>query len=324
MMQRNTLTAAERKARRQQAKEKRAAKKEMTRAAGMDSENKPMPTALLAEYKALRYDYGLVSQQHRRTVQDAAVDIRRREKRAVEDMFAIGRRLVEVKDLLPHGEFEKWIVIEFDYSLTFARQLMNVDRRLGSKSTLCVVLGTSIIRLLSAPTVPDEALDVVLELANSRGKAPTIIEVQQIIQRYQTHVLEQSPAPRMIEMKAETPAVAMTTTEPPVPQLTGTQRVTGDTVGSSALTVPQVSIGSNEITIDAEYTVVAPALTLAEWWAMMPKGEMTLRDWLLIFETAKVGATYVREGRPALNLSVGNFLVPVSQLIHAIEKELKK
>ena len=68
-MQRNTLTAAERMARKQKAKEQRMAKKEMTRAAGMTTERKP-PASLLAEYKALRYDYGLVSQQHRRTVQD--------------------------------------------------------------------------------------------------------------------------------------------------------------------------------------------------------------------------------------------------------------
>jgi hypothetical protein len=99
-------------------------------------------------------------------------------------MFAIGRRLVEVKDLLPHGQFEKWVVIELDYSLTFARQLMNVDRRLGAKSTQCVGLGTSIIRLLAAPWVPEEAIDHVLMLMQSRGKRPNISEVEAILEGY--------------------------------------------------------------------------------------------------------------------------------------------
>ena len=63
-----------------------------TRHSGLQTESSPGATsgALLAEYNALRYDYAKISDKHRRTVQDAAVDIHRREKRAVEDMFAIG------------------------------------------------------------------------------------------------------------------------------------------------------------------------------------------------------------------------------------------
>lgn len=128
----------------------------------------------------LRYNYSEISAEHRETVREAAIDIRQRTKRASEDIVAIGRKLCEVKELLPHGQFTDWVTEEFDLSIRTAQNLMAVANRFEGKNATVAFLGTSVLYLLAAPSTPDEAIDAVVERAQA-GEAVTKAETQQII-----------------------------------------------------------------------------------------------------------------------------------------------
>ncbi len=45
----------------------------------------------------------------------------------------IGRKLTEAKEMLPHGEWGKWLKTEVDYSKTTANNLMKIFQEYGSE-----------------------------------------------------------------------------------------------------------------------------------------------------------------------------------------------
>lgn len=128
----------------------------------------PQPNYYLAKKATgLRYDYAQVPEAHREQVQRAALDIKRRLKRTVEDMIEIGLRLNEVKQLLP-GKFNDWIADEFSMSRRTAFEFRNVADRFADKSAIIALLSPTIVRLLAAPSVPDELASAVIELNQAR------------------------------------------------------------------------------------------------------------------------------------------------------------
>jgi len=128
----------------------------------------------------LRYNYSEIAAEHHETVREAALDIRQRTKRASEDIVAIGRKLCEVKELLPHGQFTDWVTEEFDLSIRTAQNLMAVANRFGSINATVASLSTSVLYLLAAPSTPDAAIDAVVERAQA-GEEVTKAKAQQII-----------------------------------------------------------------------------------------------------------------------------------------------
>ena len=60
----------------------------------------------------LKYDYEAIAAANRKTVIDAAAEIKGHETRARESMLRIGQKLSNVKALLPHGQFSDWCQIE--------------------------------------------------------------------------------------------------------------------------------------------------------------------------------------------------------------------
>jgi hypothetical protein len=49
---------------------------------------------------------------------------------------------------------------------------------------------------------------------------------------------------------------------------------------------------------------------------------MSLANWLLIFQTAKIGAANAGTLEPRLKLAITNVMVPWSKFVNAVEKEL--
>lgn len=132
----------------------------------------------------LRFDYSQVDEAHREQVMDAAVDIRRRTQQAQDDLVAAGQRLNEVKDFLPHGQFEKWLGTEFNLSVRMAQNLMNVARRFDGKNETVSLLNSSVLYMLASPSVPDVAVEQVVSEAQTSGASPTKARVREIIARH--------------------------------------------------------------------------------------------------------------------------------------------
>ena len=126
----------------------------------------------------LNYDYSQIDPAVRDAVVSAAVAVKRQESQVRESILIVGRRLIEVKDLLDHGEFEHWCDVEFGMSARTARNMMNAARVFGDKSETVSVLSDSALYLLSAPSTPDEVRAEVIEVARASGVSPTKAAIQ--------------------------------------------------------------------------------------------------------------------------------------------------
>lgn len=130
--------------------------------------------------RQLRWDYGQVAPEHRKAVEDAAVDIAVAGRRMASNVVQIGQRLNEVKKLLEHGLFTDWCEVEFGT----AQRWMSVAETLGDKSDKLSHLGSSVLYLLAADSTPEAVREAVIEEAASTGRAPAVAEVRQAIRLF--------------------------------------------------------------------------------------------------------------------------------------------
>jgi len=142
-----------------------------------DSTTQPnTPTTLaLFSYDALEPDT-------RAYVQERTVEIRALMVRAAQDIVSIGGKLTDVKARLQHGQFGAWIEREFQMSAVSAWNFMRVYTRFGDKSSIIedLNLGPTVLYLLAAPSVPDEAVELMLDRARA-GEHVTVADVKQAI-----------------------------------------------------------------------------------------------------------------------------------------------
>jgi hypothetical protein len=83
--------------------------------------------------------------------------IRELMRRAAGHVIEIGRRLLEVKDRLPHGRFGDWLRAEFEMEPRLAQNLMNVARRFKSETVSHLPITPAALYMLAAPSTPDRA-----------------------------------------------------------------------------------------------------------------------------------------------------------------------
>jgi Protein of unknown function (DUF3102) len=143
----------------------------------------------------LRYDYETIDVAHRATVRIAAVEIKSALRRTQEDLIRIGQRLLEVKEVLPHGQFQDWLKAEFALSDRMARRFMNVAEVYGGKTDTVSVLSGSALMLLAAPSTPRAAREAVEQEAKATGNSPTKKRTEQIIDAYKEPTRSEPPAP---------------------------------------------------------------------------------------------------------------------------------
>lgn len=139
-------------------------------------------TAMLVEQPAidLHYDYEQLPKAHREQIKRSALTIKPRLKRAAEDIFVIGRELSAIKENFPHGEYGRWLDIEFGLSDRMAQRFVNVYARLGIKSDKLSVLPPSTLYMLSAKSTPDEAIQEIAKQIEVQGRL-SVAYVEQAI-----------------------------------------------------------------------------------------------------------------------------------------------
>jgi hypothetical protein len=251
---------------------------------------KPAPLAV-DKYAALEFNYALIEDDYQRgLMQQAASDIRARLRRSIADMIEIGQQLKEIQELLDHKRFYEWAQIEFGLSRGSIFEFIQIYMRFAENRSIIERFFTpTIVRRLAAVSVPDAAVEQVIEAARTNGKRLRVQDAMAIVRPY------------------------MPVKQPRPKQLAGP-------------VVPEPEPDEPDA-IEAEYTVVtepgSPLGTFAEWLAAMP-AELSLRDHLAILELAKGSATRMRNVRPSLYNAVSNVMMQWSQLIHAVEQELRK
>lgn len=86
-------------------------------------------TSALAEAEEYKYNYSGLDKEVAKTLRNVTCDIRRRSLHLAIEIATIGKKLIEVKEMLPHGEFLNWIDKEFTqpgyFTAAAARNYMN-------------------------------------------------------------------------------------------------------------------------------------------------------------------------------------------------------
>ena len=125
--------------------------------------------------EVLSFDYSFLVEEDLFFVRDRTRKIKQLRRRATQDIIDIGTYLIEVKDKLKHGQFEKWIKAEFEWSGTTAKRFMAVASTFKSTSLVDLenIVNTALY-VLASPTTPQEAV----EEAISRAKEGETISEQ--------------------------------------------------------------------------------------------------------------------------------------------------
>lgn len=150
----------------------------MTRTATPDILGVVMAGPVAEIAAALRYDYAQLGDDGP-AVREHAIQIKVNERRANDAVVEAGRHLIAVKASLPHGQWEDWLQVEFHMSDRTARTMMSVAERFDGKTEMISDLSSSVLGLLASPSVPDAAVEAVIE-ANANGKV-TVPQAKQII-----------------------------------------------------------------------------------------------------------------------------------------------
>lgn len=123
----------------------------------------------------LGFDYSQVDEAYRDEVQAAAQSIHELERGVMGGLIEIGKRLIEVKGMLPHGQFADWCAAEFDLDPRAAQRYMNVAREYGDaqKRHIVSLFSPTVAYMLAAPSTPAEAREEV-EQAALNGQKVTV------------------------------------------------------------------------------------------------------------------------------------------------------
>ncbi|MBP8292041.1 MAG: DUF3102 domain-containing protein [Caldilineaceae bacterium] len=127
---------------------------------------------------ALRYDYAALGTAGE-SIRQHALAIKAAERRMGEATVEAGRHLLAVKETIPHGHWLTWLADEFGMSDDAAQVTMNVARRFGAKTESIRYLSPTVLGLLAAKSVPDEAIDAAI--AASTTEAVTVRTAKAII-----------------------------------------------------------------------------------------------------------------------------------------------
>lgn len=123
------------------------------------------------------FDYAALPGEVAIKAQMAAVSIKLRLKRTVEDIIEIGRELTAIKHELPHGQFEIWIKDEFQMNREMANNFMQVATRFGGQMSDYLTFKPTILYALAAPSTPDSVVQQAIEKAES-GEKVTVADVK--------------------------------------------------------------------------------------------------------------------------------------------------
>jgi diguanylate cyclase (GGDEF)-like protein len=129
------------------------------------------------------FEYAEFDTEIQAVIKQRAYEIRVLAQKSAQQMVEIGEKLREIKKLLKHGQFRKWLKSEFGWSLSTATKLMQVSREFKSVNFTDLSFSTSALYLLAAPSTPEEARQEALQLAK-RGYPITWSRARKIVENY--------------------------------------------------------------------------------------------------------------------------------------------
>ena len=115
----------------------------------------------------------LLSIQENNTIEAKTLEIRKLQRQTAENIVLMGGLLIEIKELIPAGQFEDYLEYEFGqehgYTPRSAQNFMNVNRHFKDKP-ITDSIAPSVLYLLSAPSTPENARERVIQSARSEER----------------------------------------------------------------------------------------------------------------------------------------------------------
>ena len=106
--------------------------------------------------------------ESREIIQQRTTEIKALAKRTAQDIIEIGKRLIAVKALLPHGAFIDWLEAEFGWHRATANRFIQVAQQFGDKDlSQIATFDVSALYLLAAPSTPESVREEAVERASA-------------------------------------------------------------------------------------------------------------------------------------------------------------
>ena len=156
------------------------------------SKRKKSQTTISPKEGENNFDYGSLQSEVAQKAKESAIEIKAREKTIWSNIIAIGNRLVEVKESLPHGSFEAWVQLEFDWNPATATRYMKISQQLEPNLAYRQVLPNSVTALYQLASGLSKAyseeekqqmMSLVEAKTAAKGKPLTEKEIKQIMEQ---------------------------------------------------------------------------------------------------------------------------------------------
>lgn len=105
------------------------------------------------------FDYAALDPEARIVVKQKTTEIRGLVKKSAANIIEIGNRLNEVKAALAHGQFGRWLEIEFEWSWKSANRMMRVARMFKLDTVSNLLSARALYQLTMAPQDDDDDED---------------------------------------------------------------------------------------------------------------------------------------------------------------------
>ena len=151
------------------------------------------------------FSYTLLDSKTRNIVSQKTLEIKSLMRLTTENIISIGKKLIEVKEQLKHGNFQNWLRSEFEWSEQTARQFMQVYRwseTIENKNFVFSQLATSALYLLAAPSTSFQAREKIIKMVN-QGEKITYTCAKSVIESYKKPALsEKNQVNKIIDVEA--------------------------------------------------------------------------------------------------------------------------
>lgn len=135
---------------------------------------------MTAVTKTARYDYAGCDGETVEYVRSRSEQIHQLAKRTAQSIVQIGENLIAIKARLPHGEFGRYLDMEFGWTDRTAQRFIGVATHFKSDNLSDLNIGASALYTLTAPSAPAAAREEAIQRAE-QGERVTHSDAKQIV-----------------------------------------------------------------------------------------------------------------------------------------------
>ena len=205
-----------------------------------------------------RFDYQVLSEENRSLVQQRTRELKERLQRTAQDIWEIGKKLVEVRaELKGHGYFDAWLRAEFGWSRRTAYNFIYVYEAFpyAKFAQDDIIIEPSALYRLASPSTPSAIRDKFIQQANAGSK----VTHKEVLKAVTEEKLKQVPNPSV--KRSLKSAAAQTEEEIP------TQNPIRE-IKSIVPEIQQLPYHKNTTSNQANSTVVTPSYHPSHWYTL--------------------------------------------------------